>query len=455
MDISASQLKDRFSSHFIRDLKEFASYPTISAEGRSLDECASYLKDRFERAGLSARLLRLSGAPPLVYAEAKGSSPFTLVFYNHYDVQPVDPLDEWASPPFELRHEGDRLYARGIADDKGDLMARLHAVELLMQRGELPIGVKFVVEGEEEVGSARLAEYIKQYGQLMKGDLCLWEGADITEEGRPQFYFGVKGLLYVELRVETASRDQHSMLAAISPNPAWRLIWLLAHLKSADERVLIPGFYEDVKELTKEELQALASNDFDPERLRREIGSYSLLPYSDPLEVAISFCSRPTCNIAGLLSGYTGKGTKTVLPRAAMAKLDFRLVPDQRPEKVLELLKAYIRQLGYGDIEVIAYDGELPARVPMNHPYVEPLIESAQAVYAMKPNLWPSMAGTGPMALFINELTVPSIMAPSVSYAGSGYHAPNEHIMVEHYLKAVAYHVEAISRLAGLAQRKV
>lgn len=446
------ELRRSFEESFAKDLREFCSYPTISAEGRGLEECAAYLKDRFARAGFSSRLLRLNGAPPLVLAEAKGRTDFTLVLYNHYDVQPVDPLNEWASDPFKLREEGGRLYARGIADDKGDLMARLHAAEMVMRRGELPLTLRFVVEGEEEVGSTRLSEYVARYGELMKGDLCLWEGADMTAQGRPQLYFGVKGLLYVELRLETASKDQHSMLAAISPNPAWKLVWLLAHLKSADERIHLPGFYDDVVPLTPQEREALAQNEFDPEQLRSDIGAYSLLPYSTPLEVAEAFCAKPTCNIAGLYSGYMGKGSKTVLPRLAGAKIDFRLVPNQRPEKVLEALKRYVKELGYGDVEIIAHNGELPARVPMDHPYVRPLIEAAEQVYDRRPNLWPSMAGTGPMALFVHELGLPSIMAPSVSYSGSGYHAPNEHVLVDHYLLAVAYHMkvfEGLGRLRG------
>lgn len=438
----------KIPQEFLRDLRDIVSFPTISAEGKGLEECSRYLKQRFEMSGFRSELLRVEGAPPLLLAEARGRSDFTLIFYNHYDVQPVDPLNEWASQPFKLDEREGKLYARGIADNKGDLMARLHAIDSL--EGELPVNVKFVVEGEEEVGSPHLKEYVKVYSERIKGDVCLWEGADVTSDGRPQVYLGVKGLLYVEIVVETASRDQHSMFAAVSPNPAWNLVRLLSKLRSEEGRVLIPGFYEDVKPLSEEEVKALSRNDLDPEQLRKELGAYSLLPYGSNLDVAKDLCSSPTCNIAGMYSGYSGKGAKTVLPRLAGVKIDFRLVPNQKPDEILSKLKSYIESLGYRGIKIEVHSMEEPARVPLSHPYVNPIVEAAESVYGKRPNLWPSIAGTGPMALFVNELGIPSVMPPSVSYAGSAYHAPNEHVKVEDYLKAVRYYKEVVHSLARL-----
>jgi acetylornithine deacetylase/succinyl-diaminopimelate desuccinylase-like protein len=447
-----SQLSEEIASRsagYLDDLKAFLSFPSISAEGRALEEASDFLMGKLRSLGFNVSKARVDGAPPLVIADLKGRSDYTLVFYNHYDVQPVDPISEWRTDPFSPTVSEGRLFARGVADDKGDLMARVHAVETLLARGEgPPISVKFVVEGEEEEGSPHLKDYVEKYGSLMKGDVCLWEGFETSTDGRPQVFLGCKGLLYVELKLSTASADLHSMYGPIAVNPAWRLVWLMAKMKDEREKVLIPGFYDDVVPPTEEELEMLARNSYDVDALRRSLGVRSFLRAGPDLELLKDLYFRPTCNIAGFSSGYSGPGSKTIVPREATVKIDFRLVPSQDPAKVLARLKEHMLSLGYGDVQVKVFGEEAPAKVSPEAPEVRRLVEAAKESYGSEVNIWPTIPATGPMAIFVNELGLPSLMPPSVPYPGSSYHAPNEHIMLSQYWKSVEFFSRAILKLA-------
>jgi len=439
---------------YVRELREFISFPTISAEGKAIPETADFVSNKLDSMGFRTHRLTLPDAPPLIIADLEGESRRTLVFYNHYDVQPVDPLNEWTVEPFGGEIKDGKMFGRGVADDKGDLMARIHAVELLLSKGgSLPVSVKFVTEGEEEIGSPHLHEFVRRHGDRMKGDICIWEGSDLSSDGRPQFYLGAKGLLYIEMTLETASLDLHSMYAAVAPNPAWRLIWALNHFKDETGKVLIPGFYDDIVPPTREELERTDLNDFDAGAYGRTLGAKELLRPSPGSTTARDTVFAPTCNIAGFVSGYGGPGSKTVLPRKVMVKVDFRLVPNQDPDKIFLAVRRYLDALGCADVQLRSYSSELPGRTPLDTPFLAPLIAASQEVYGMAPSVWPSMAATGPISLFINELKVPSVLTPSVAYLGSGYHAPNEHIMAADYPRAIEFFARSIERLASAGAR--
>ncbi len=441
---------ERSIPDYIKELKGFISFPTISAEGKAIPETADFVQEKLRSLGFRTERLTVPGAPPLIIADLAGAGHRTLVFYNHYDVQPIDPLAEWKVDPFGGEVKDGRIYGRGVADDKGDLMARLHAVETLLKKGdELPVSVRFVIEGEEEVGSPHLHEYVKLHGSKMKGDICVWEGADLTSSGCPQIYLGAKGLLYIEMSLDTAARDLHSMYAAVAPNPAWRLVWALNRFKDESGRVLIPGFYDDIVPPTEEELKATDSNDFDPTEFGRALGAKSLLEPSPGSSTAREAVFSPTCNIAGFVSGYGGPGSKTILPRQAMAKVDFRLVPNQDPDKIFASIREYLDAMGCKEVGLKSYSSELPGKTPLDTPLLKPLVEAAGEVYGRAPLIWPSMAATGPISLFINQLRMPSVLTPSVSYVGSGYHAPNEHIKEADYPRAIAYFINCIVRIGA------
>lgn len=431
-------------SKAIEDLKLLCAQPSVSARNEGLKECASLVKELLEHIGVEVKLLTVDDAPPLVYGEMKfKSAEKTIVFYNHYDVQPPEPLDEWRTPPFQPVVENDKIYGRGVSDNKGNIIARIYAVKAILDTvGELPVNVKFVIEGEEEIGSPHLPLYIEKYGEMFKADAGIWESGSKNTKNELTIYLGVKGILYVELIAKGPSRDVHSAGATIIPNPAWRLIKALSTLKDENENILIPGFYDDVIPPSKREIEHIKNIEFDSERLKKSLGLKRLLLGLEGFEALKRNLYAPTCNICGLISGYTGPGGKTVLPSTAIAKLDFRLVPNQNPDDIYEKLKKHLLIKGYDDIEVKLIGKLHPAKTSLDSDIVKATINAAIKVYGKPPVVYPTMAGSGPMYLFIRNLGIP-LSSTGVGYYGSRAHAPNENIRIKDFIEGMK-HVAAI-----------
>jgi len=433
-------------------LEQLCRQPSIVAQNLGMDEAADLVKALLDDAGFSTQILRVEGAPPAVYGELEGRSPFTLLLYNHYDVQPPDPLDLWDSPPFEPTVRDDKLYARGVSDNKGEIATRLAAIRaLLATDGELPITIRWIIEGEEEVGSPHFAALAEQYADLLRADGCLWEGSGFDSEDRPDITLGTKGLLYVQYEVQAMARDAHSGGAATLPSAAWRLVQALASLRGPDGRVRIPGFYDDVLAPTQAQLEVLADQT-DMEDLLRKM--YDIEEFVDgltglPLRKRQAF--SPTSNIAGLLSGYTEEGVKTVLPARAMAKMDFRLVPDQDPQDILRKLRAHLDAEGFDDIQVTDLGGAEPVVTPIEHPFVQRIIDIAASFSDKKPSISPITGGTlpllGPLRRYVG---VPGLSAPgNAGYWASGAHAPNEHVRLADLTRAVRFNCHMFEGLAA------
>lgn len=433
---------------YLEELKRICRQPSVAAQNLGMAETAQMVKELLEGIGAETQLIE-TGGYPLVYGELRGRGERTLTFYNHYDVQPPEPLDEWDSGPFAAEVRQGKLFARGAADNKGNLVARVAAVEAYRKvHGELPLNVKFIVEGEEEIGSPHLGEFADRHPDLVESDGCIWEFGDKDFRERPQVYLGLKGILYVELRAAGAARDLHSSWGTVVPNPAWRLTRALTTLKDEDERVLIPGFYDQVRPPSAEEREALSQIDFDEQgwRERFEIQNY-LLNLSGE-ELLERHLYQPTCTICGLESGYIGPGSKTVLPSRARAKLDFRLVPDQDPEEVLALLKEHLAVQGFADLEVIAHSGVHPARTPLDDPLVSAVVATARRAYGKEPQVYPIAAGSGPMYPLCQRFAVPAV-STGLSYWGSGAHAPNEHIRLTDFAQGMKHIALIIQEFAG------
>ncbi len=434
----------------LADLARLCELPSISAQGQAIQETAELVAGLLEGAGCRARLLpKPGGGPPVVFGELEGGSPKTLLFYNHYDVQPPEPLDEWQSPPFQLTRRDDKLYARGVCDDKADIVSRLAALQALRAvRGRVPVNIKFCIEGDEEIGSPNLEPFVQQNSDLLRGDACIWEGASVDWEGALQTYAGAKGLLYVQMEARGASRDIHSSWATVVPNPAWRLVWALGRLKDADERILIDGFYDDVLPPTKQQEAALRALPADEDDRLRALGLPSFLQDVRGFEYHRRRLFDPTCTIDGFASGYQGEGAKTVLPGRANAKLEFRLVPDQDPEDILSKLRAHLGRHGFGDVSVARICGEKPVRTDLSSPFIKLVCRTAEEVYGRPPRLLPNMAGTGPMYHFVRDLGLPTAGA-GTGYPDSRAHAPNENIRMGDFVVGTK-HVAAI--LEGFAR---
>ena len=260
--------KDRFLS----ELRAFCAQPSIAAQGVGVEEMAALVRERLERLGAEVQLLPVNDGPPIVFGEI-GEGKRTLLIYNHYDVQPPDPLEEWESPPFEPTVREGKLFARGVSDNKGDLMARIQAIEAYQATfGKLPLRIKFVVEGEEEVGSPHLADFAAAHVDLLQADGCLWEGGGRDEADRPVLTLGLKGIQYLELRAKGAKADLHSSMATLVPNPAWRLVWALATLKDEEDNITIDGYMDHVVQPTEEELEMLRAIPFEEEKMRERFG---------------------------------------------------------------------------------------------------------------------------------------------------------------------------------------
>jgi acetylornithine deacetylase/succinyl-diaminopimelate desuccinylase-like protein len=358
-----------------------------------------------------------------------GESPTTLLFYNHYDVQPPEPLELWSSPPFEPTEYEGNLRARGVADDKGDIIARLLAIRAHQrQRGKLPISIKFIIEGEEEIGSTNMAAFTKQHRQLLKADACVWECGGVNWRNEPVISLGLKGILYVQLEASGASQDVHSSMATVVPNPAWRLVWALASMKDMDENINMNGFHEDIEPRSEDEIEVIEAIPSDEEEAKESLGLMGFVRGVTGYEYKSRHILEPTCNICGIEAGYTGPGSKTVLPNYASAKLDFRLVPHQHPDDILKKLRRHLDTNGFSDIVIAPQvEGENPARTPLDSPFVAKVADAAREVYGAEPVIVPSMAGSGPMYSFTDTLGIPTVLI-GVSYPGSRVHAPDEHI---------------------------
>jgi acetylornithine deacetylase/succinyl-diaminopimelate desuccinylase-like protein len=437
-------------ARFRAELAEIVRLPSVSAQNRGITETATFVEQRLRRLGAETRLLSTDGGNPLVYATI-GNGPRTLMIYDHYDVQPAEPLELWHTPPFELTERDGKLYGRGVADNKGNLMLRIQAVEAwLATEGALPIRIVFVVEGEEEVSSKTLPAVCRTYADLLRADGCLWEtgGVDLSE--RPVVTCGAKGIQYVELVARGASYDLHSSYATFVPNPAWRLTWALNTLKGPDGRIRIPGFYDRVQPPSAADLAALATIPAgDDEALLADFGLTAFLDNVRGIERLRRHLFEPTCTICGLVSGYTGEGSKTVLPSEARAKIDFRLVPDMDPAEVLQQLRRHLDAEGFSDIEIIDLGGEHPARSPLDAAIVQAAVASARDVYGCEPILYPTMAGTGPMYPLCTALGTSVASGAGCGYHGSRVHSPNENIRLADYERAMRWMGSLIKHFAS------
>jgi acetylornithine deacetylase/succinyl-diaminopimelate desuccinylase-like protein len=442
---------DDIKDELVEELNEFLRMPSISAqedESGGIRSCAEWVARKLEEAGAEVRIVETHGHP-VVYAEV-GSEGGALLSYGHYDVQPPEPLELWESNPFEPTVRDGNLVARGVADDKGDVLARIQALRLYMgEHGSLPFKLKFFIEGEEEIGSPNLAPFVRSNADLLSADACLWEGSMKDEAGRPMIFCGTKGMAYVELRARGASHDLHSMYGGIAPNPAWRLVQALRTIKDENGEITLDGLDALADEPSDKDLEAISRIPFDDAALREGWGVEDLdrgLVGEDALREMLL---RPTANIAGIQSGYTGPGSKTIVPSEAIVKMDFRLVAGQSPGPVLELIRSHLRKRGFEDIEVVDLHGVEAAKTPVNSPIVQTAVETWRDLGREDAVVFPTIGGSGPTSLFATELGMPTIMTGNVANAGSRIHSPNESIRLEDYFEAVRYFVRFFERYAS------
>lgn len=434
---------------YLEELFEVIRQKSISAENIGMEGCAELVGEKMEAAGVRHVEIIKGEHHPVVYGEHMVSEDaMTLLIYGHYDVQPPDPLEGWDSEPFEPTIRDGRIYARGVGDNKGQFMAQLLAFKTYMAaHGNTPINIKFLIEGEEEIGSKNLEPFIRRHKDKFTADLVYTSDGPMLSNGHPYILLGVRGMLYVELNAEGSAFDNHSgNKGNIARNPAWELVHLLGTMKDAAGRILIEGFYEEVKPPTDLEKELLMQLPFNLEEIRKEIGDDSLGMTKE--EYYRKLCFEPTLNISGLVSGYGGEGAKTIIPSTAKLKLDMRLVMDQDPEKIYQLMEAHIRKHA-PDVEMKRVGMMAPSRTSAEHPFIEPLRQAVEEGFGRKAYIQPSMGGSLPDAVWTKILGAPSVVVPYAN-ADEANHSPNENLVIENFYDGIlstCFVIDALSEL--------
>jgi len=427
-------------SRFRDELFDFLRIPSISARSEHDDDtrdAAVWLSERMEAAGLDAELLE-TDRHPVVLGEWRGAGPDapTLLVYGHYDVQPAEPLEEWVSEPFEPEVRDGRIYARGSADDKGQLYMHVKAVEAALRGGEgsLPVNVVVLAEGEEEIGSPNLIPFVREHRERLACDGVVISDSTMFAPGLPSILFSLRGLAYFQIDVTGPDGDLHSgSYGGAVMNPGVALARIIASLHDDENRIAVPGFYDNVVEWDAETRKAIADLPFDGEEYRKALGIPALAGeagYSTLERLWI----RPTCDVNGLLSGYTGEGSKTVLPSRAMAKVSFRLVPDQRPDRVGELLRDHLERVAPPgvEVEVRGRHGARPWRAELEGPLYDAAGRALEEAFGTPPVLT-GEGGSIPIVVEFEEILEAPCLLMGFALPGANMHAPNEWFPVENF----------------------
>ncbi len=433
----------------IADLRRLVQVPSVAAQRQGIPEAVQAVSDLLRGAGGRVTVLEQEGANPVVAAEFEADSSQTLLFYNHYDVQPAEPLDEWTVPPFTLTERDGLLLGRGVADNKGDLVTRVAALRVLQAvSSKLPCRVKFVVEGEEEISSVHFGAITRAHKDLLRADACIWEAGMRDHRERLRMSCGHKGICYLQLEATSATLDLHSQYGAVIEGAPFRLAWALSTFKDRGGRIQVPGHYDRVRPLTPEEEEAIRHLPADiVEGVQRQAGVDHLIGGVSGPEAVRQLLCTPTCTICGMWGGYTGEGSKTVLPRTAHAKVDFRLVPDQDPHEVARNVRRHLDAHGFTDIQVTVLGAEFPWRSDLGHPFVRLVRTVAAEVTGREVVLLPTSAGTGPTHDIGPVLGIP-IASVGGGYWDSRAHAPDENIRATDFQETIMLMAHLLERFA-------
>jgi len=424
---------------YLDELKALLAIPSISAlpqHAGDVRHCADWCADELRRIGLQNVKLIDTPGNPVVYGDWLGApgAP-TILFYGHYDVQPVDPLELWESPPFEATIRDGEIYARGSADDKGQVFMHFKAVEAhLKQNGRLPVNMKFVLEGEEEVGSVNLDDFIRGHKADLAADVVVISDSPMFARGVPSICYGLRGLVYFQIDLRGSNTDLHSgSFGGAVANPAFVLSQLIAQMKDRGGRVRIPGFYDDVVPLQEEERKAWASLPFNEKKFKKDFGVPKLFGESGYTTLERTW-ARPTFEVNGLLSGFTGEGAKTVLPAVAMAKVSMRLVPNQHPDRIAELFEAHVRDITPKTMElkITRMHGGKPWMTAYDNPFVQAAGRAIERGFGRKPVFTREGGSIPVVSTFQEELGLPSVLF-GVGLPDENAHAPNEKLDVANF----------------------
>lgn len=409
---------------------------------------AETVEQLMQRVGIGTRAFRFGNGYPIIYGEC-GAGAQTFLVYGHYDVQPVGHLSEWSVGPFAASIVDGKLYARGAANSKGDLIARLAAVEAYQKTfGKLPVSLRLLIDGEDGLGSPSLYRFAAEHSEMLAAQGCIWDEGYQDTKGRPVISLGFKGITFLELRAHGARTDLHSKWGAIVPNPAWRLVQALATITSPKGVITIDGFSSCVAPINEEDSEALKAIELDEVGLKREFRIAGWVRSLKGAALVKEHIFGPTCTICGIQTGHTEAGVKTVLPSSAVARLDFRLVPDLTPEVVLQLLREHLDVRGFKDIEISELGSAPLAKSSRSSSVANAVIGAAAEVYGVAPLVYPMEPSSGPVGAVCGASCPPTPLASfGLSYAGSNPHGPDENIRVDDFLQSIKFIGRVIHKL--------
>ncbi len=447
------QNKDRYVS----DLVNFLRIPSVSSNSgnkQDVEHCAHFVGDLMRKVGLKRVELFRTPGHPIVYGEwCEAPGRPTVLVYGHYDVQPVDPLNLWESGPFEPTIRNGEIYARGAADDKGQIYIHFASVEAhLKQNGKLPVNVKFLIEGEEEVGSENLDKFVASHKDLLRSDVVLISDTPMFERGVPSICYGLRGLVYYQIDLRGTKTDLHSgSFGGAVANPLYVLSWLLASMKDKGGKVTIPGFYKDVRQLTKRERKEFRRLPFSEKKYAKEIGAPALWGEKGYTSLERVW-ARPTFEINGILGGFTGEGAKTVIPAVAMAKVSMRLVPNQDPEKIAKLFERHLKRIcpKTAELTVTRMHGGQPWVAPIDHPAIQAASKAFEKGFGKRPVFTREGGSIPVVATFADILKVPSVLM-GIGLPDENAHAPNEKLDLGNFQGGIlssAYFFDLMGRAA-------
>ena len=438
MDMTLEQVDTFIDNHrkkYMELLFDFLKIKSISTDTENIRHCADVLKSNMESLGIDTRIME-TGGNPVVYGELMSdNNDFTLLIYGHYDVQAVEPVELWASDPFTPEIRDGRIYARGVGDNKGQLMTQLLGIKTYMELyGSLPINIKFIFEGEEELGSVHLSEFVEDHQSLLEADLVYTADGSSHNSGSPLILLGVRGVLSFEMTVKGADFDNHSgNTGNVVPNPVWKMIELLNTMQDKDGNVHVSGFYDNVRGPSQTDMRLLSSLPYDEKDIGEKIGYTDLNMDGEAYYRRLTM--EPTFNIAGIRSGYTGDHAKTIIPATATVNIDMRLVVDQNPADIFDKVKRHVHAFD-PDIEV-AYRGAMhPSRTPSDLEIVQVVTDAVGEAYGKTPLVQPSMPGSLPDYVWTKILETPSIIMPYANFDQHN-HSPNENLKVEHFFNGI------------------
>ncbi len=442
-------------TRFVDELLAFLRIPSISSltsHAPEVERAAAWVQERMRQAGVENVREFATGGHPVVYGDwlHAGDRP-TVMIYGHFDVQPVDPLDLWTRPPFEPAVEDGRVFARGASDDKGNMLAPILAVEALLNtEGRLPVNVKFFFEGQEEIGSPQLPDFVEEHRQLLACDAILSADGGQWAEDQPVLVVGRRGLCALQIDVQGAASDVHSgTYGGTFMNPIHALAVLLASMRDADGRILVEGFYDDVRTLPESEREVFRAIPYDEDDYMGKLGVPAL--YGEPgYSTYERSWIRPTLEINGIWGGFQEEGIKTVIPSVAHAKISCRLVPDQSPEKVLEQVSAHVRRHAPSEVRVSVSPiagGAWPCEVSLDHPANRAVERVLRELYGKAPYVT-RMGGTIPVCgMFARSLSAPMISL-SFGLKDEGIHAPDEFFRLSSFRRSQKAYCMALSAIA-------